>query len=98
MGSRQSRFNRNQHGFTLVELLVVIGIIAVLIGILIPVLGRARESSRATVCRSNLREVYHAIVMYANENRDLFPDKFTMGNWNTRRLPGLRNPQDPGSY
>jgi len=98
MPVRQNKSNLNARGFTLVELLVVIGIIAVLIGLLIPTLGKAREASRVTVCRSNLREIHHAMVMYANDNRDMFPDKFTMGNWNTRRLPGMRNSQDPSSY
>ena len=60
-------------GFTLVELLVVIGIIATLIGILLPVLGRAREQADRAVCLHNLRQVHQVYQTYAIENRDRVP-------------------------
>ena len=56
-------------GFTLVELLVVVGIIAVLIALLMPVLARARDAARATACANNLRQVMAAMVTYEAECR-----------------------------
>ncbi|MEO6434789.1 MAG: type II secretion system protein [Tepidisphaeraceae bacterium] len=60
--------------FTLIELLVVIGIIALLVGILLPVLSRAREQSKRTACLANLRTIGQAMIMYANANRDRLPN------------------------
>jgi prepilin-type N-terminal cleavage/methylation domain-containing protein/prepilin-type processing-associated H-X9-DG protein len=60
-------------GFTLVELLVVIGIIAVLISLLLPTLSRAREEARRAQCLSNIRQISQAFFMYTNENKGWFP-------------------------
>src|SRR5689334_11139941 len=56
-------------GFTLVELLVVIGIIALLISILLPSLSKAREQARDVQCKSNMSQLYKACLMFANDNK-----------------------------
>lgn len=60
-------------GFTLVELLVVIGIIALLIGILLPTLSKARAAAARTACQSNVRQLYLGINLYCNDNQDWYP-------------------------
>ena len=64
---------RNRLAFTLVELLVVIGIIAILIAVLLPALSRAREQARAVQCLSNIRQLSTATIMFAQENKGWMP-------------------------
>lgn len=62
-----------QGAFTLVELLVVIGIIALLIGILLPALSKARQAAAKSACGSNQRQIMLAILMFANEHQNRLP-------------------------
>ena len=59
--------------FTLIELLVVIAIIGVLAGLLLPTLGRAKESGRATACLSNLHQIGLALQVYVSDNNNRMP-------------------------
>jgi prepilin-type N-terminal cleavage/methylation domain-containing protein len=64
---------KNRRAFTLVELLVVIGIIAILVAILLPALGRAKQQAMKTNCLSNMRELSNAFRIYATEYKDAVP-------------------------
>lgn len=77
---------KQKAAFTLVELLVVIGIIAVLIGILLPTLGKARAQASAVACSSNLRVLGQGLIMYTGESKGRLP---SYGNW-TRLVAGTQ--------
>jgi prepilin-type N-terminal cleavage/methylation domain-containing protein len=74
-------------GFTLVELLVVIGIIAILIGILLPALKRAREAAVQTACASNLRQISILFQIYTNESKGWLPHTGCDGWYYTQPFP-----------
>jgi prepilin-type N-terminal cleavage/methylation domain-containing protein/prepilin-type processing-associated H-X9-DG protein len=82
---------RRAYGFTLVELLVVIGIIAVLVALLLPALARAREHANAVKCMSNLRQLGAAMVMYNNQNNGFNVPSYNM-KYNTISGPTAADP------
>lgn len=81
LSSARSRESARIRAFTLVELLVVIGILALLISILLPVMGRARESAANVKCMSNLRTIGQAIAGYQAENKGSMPWGFVFNRF-----------------
>jgi type II secretory pathway pseudopilin PulG len=65
--------SRSGRAFTLIDVLVTMGVVVLLIGLLMPGLGKVRELSRQLVCRSNLRQIGLGLALYADESRDRLP-------------------------
>lgn len=95
-----------RHGFTLVELLFVLSIVALLMALLFPVFDTARQKSQQSVCASNLRQIGHSISLYAQDYDDLYPfatdpaSKYTdlwdpSWNWLLTSMPFLHEALNP---
>jgi prepilin-type N-terminal cleavage/methylation domain-containing protein/prepilin-type processing-associated H-X9-DG protein len=87
--------------FTLIELLVVIAIIAILAGMLLPALGRTKARGQVVFCQNNERQLALALVIYAGDNRGIFPPRADQNRWPTQLQPGYQEvkvllcPNDP---
>lgn len=89
-------FRRPKHAFTLVELLVVIGIISLLISMLLPALGKARQAANLIDCQARLRQMGQALQIYTVQNRGLLPWGVVKNDepWTNHVLPNASNQEE----
>jgi prepilin-type N-terminal cleavage/methylation domain-containing protein len=96
-----SRLKDDQAAFTLVELLVVIGIISVLVGFILPAINSASSAARTLQCESNVRQICQALIIYATANKGKFPPNLSAPArvwYETDRIGALLTPPPPNAH
>ncbi len=88
---------QNERGFTLIEMMIVVAIIAILVTILVPNLMQARSQAQTAACESNLKEIATALELYETDH-DAYPDSGTVDGNNSDFLPYMQQvPVDPAA-
>lgn len=87
---------RSVAGFTIVELLVVIGVVVILIGVLLPALAGARKAGHNTVCLGNLRSIAMGLTIYANDHDSLYPHWSGWQIYDAANAPPEATGDEPG--
>ena len=95
-----SRIRPRRQAFTLSELLIALAIILLLVSILVPAVGRARDETKLTLCRTHLRNVGIGLAMYADEHESKLPLAETVSNPRPKLLAALGKPyvEDAGNF